>query len=55
MNWALSPDGSVGAEFYKRDRDNTNWADFSYDVYYDIIHRIIPGYAFNWEIDPTYN
>ena len=54
MNWSLSPDGSVGAEFYKRDRDNSNWGNFSYDGYYDIIHRIIPGYNFNWEIDTTY-
>jgi hypothetical protein len=55
MNWSLSPDGSVGAEFYKRDKYKPNWADFSYDVYYDIIHRIIPGFTFNWEIDPTYD
>lgn len=62
MNWKLDHGdaywrdrGTIGDEFYHRDKNDSDWGDLSYDGYYDIIHRIIPGYTFNWDIDTTIN
>lgn len=54
LDWNGSDSNTIGFNFYnsldKKKFNGKYWSRFTYDDYYDIIHRIIPNYKFNWNI-----